>query len=305
MLTNIILFIKGLLIGIADLIPGVSGGTIALIVGIYPKLIQAIAHLHPRQILLLLRRQFKVFAQETNLFFLLILVAGILTSVKSLAHIVSYLIDEHPLILWGFFFGLVLGSIFLLARQLGKLNISVLLSFVASTLMVYLLLNFLHLSLTPSYFTTFISGILAICAMILPGISGSFILLMLGMYDFIIEAIKNLDWAIIAIYATAALLGLLLFTRLLQRLLTSHPRIFMSCIIGIMTGSISKLWPWQIEQLQLDIVTTVKLSVLPSTYSMITGQDSQVVPVMMAFFIGIFILIVLHCASKYYTHTEK
>ena len=239
------LFFKGIAMGAADIVPGVSGGTIALITGIYEELIESIKNINIRLFKTLFTNGFNAFWKDLNGNFLLTLALGILSSILLLAQFISYLLLNHEFKIWGFFFGLIFASGLFLYRQVNTLS---------SSSFFYLLLGFLFASIisligptsTPNnYFFVFLTGSVAICAMILPGISGSFILLLLSKYEFIINAIKDLKVDVLIVFSIGCIFGLLLFSRFLSYLFTNYKNTILSVLSGFLFGSLLKVWPFR------------------------------------------------------------
>ena len=239
------LFFKGIAMGAADIVPGVSGGTIALITGIYEELIDSIKNISFRLFKILFTDGFKSFWKDLNGNFLLTLASGILLSILLLAQFISYLLVNHEFKIWGFFFGLILSSGLFLYRQVNTLS---------SSSFIYLSFGFLLSSIisltgptsTPNnYFFIFFTGSIAICAMILPGISGSFILLLLSKYEYIINAIKDLKLDVLIVFSIGCIFGLLLFSRILSYLFTNYKNTVLSVLSGFLFGSLLKVWPFR------------------------------------------------------------
>jgi len=239
------LLFKGIAMGAADIVPGVSGGTIALITGIYEELIDSIKNISFRLFKTLFTDGFKSFWKDLNGNFLLTLASGILLSILLLAQFISYLLLNHEFKIWGFFFGLILSSGLFLYRQVNTLS---------SSSFIYLSLGFLFSSIisltgptsTPdNYFFVFFTGSIAICAMILPGISGSFILLLLSKYEYIINAIKDLKVDVLIVFSIGCIFGLLVFSRFLSYLFTSYKNTLLSVLSGFLIGSLLKVWPFR------------------------------------------------------------
>lgn len=245
------IFVRGMAMGAADLVPGVSGGTIALITGIYDDLLRAIAAFSPSLI--------KTFKSEgipgvwtaINGTFLVALAAGIGTSVVGLSGTLHHLLAFHKAVLFAFFFGLVTASIPMVAREVRNWNLTTGLLFLVGAAITYGVGSLPPLEVTPSLAYLFCCGALAACAMILPGISGSFILLLLGVYSPIISAIKGLDLVVVATVGTGAVTGLLGFSRGLKSLLTRTRNAVMATLSGFLLGSLQALWPWKENALLL------------------------------------------------------
>lgn len=238
------LYLKGVFMGIAEIIPGVSGGTIAFITGIYEELIDSIKSVNSRSLKLLLTFKFASFWKAINGSFLITLIIGMLTSILILSRFIVYLIDDHPLKIWGFFFGLIIASGILIFYQIEKISIAGLLSFVIGlTIASYIALQ--APSITPNTnFFIFLSGAIAISAMILPGISGSFILVFLSKYEFILKALNSFDTAVISVFLAGCIVGLVTFSRVFSYLFKKYSDVVISVLIGFLGGSLFKIWPF-------------------------------------------------------------
>ena len=230
--------------GIAEIIPGVSGGTIAFITGIYEELIDSIKSVNSSSLKLLLTFKFSSFWREINGSFLITLIFGMLTSIFILSRFIVYLIDDHPFKIWGFFFGLIIASAILIFHQIQKFSITVLLSFVIGlSISSYIALQ--APSSTPNTnFFIFMSGAIAISAMILPGISGSFILVFLSKYEFILKALNSFDTAVISIFLAGCVVGLVTFSRVFSYLFKKYNDVVISVLLGFLGGSLFKIWPF-------------------------------------------------------------
>jgi putative membrane protein len=244
-------FIKGLGIGVANIIPGVSGGTIALIVGIYERLIEAIKSFGLGAAKLLVTGKWKQFAEKTDLYFLLAIFAGVGVAIVSLARIFDYLFHNYPVYIWAFFFGLILTSVYYVGRTIEKWNLAVYIIFIIGSV-IAILLTFL----TPAYensgfFYLVICGVVAICSMILPGLSGSFVLILMGNYQLIaITAINDLDFAVLFPVMIGAVGGLIAFSHFLSWIFKKYKNETISLLTGFIFGSLGVIWPWKepIEQ---------------------------------------------------------
>ncbi|MGB0941662.1 MAG: DUF368 domain-containing protein [Marinomonas sp.] len=239
------IYFSGIFMGAADIVPGVSGGTIAFILGVYERLISALSGVNKESIQLLFRGDFKGLWKHFDASFLLVLGVGILTSLIALSGAISFALEFYPRYLASFFLGLILASAALLSKDLPKLQIKHLIMILLGCCFGLLvsLLSPTNINVTP--LMIILSGMIAICAMLLPGISGSFILLMFGMYGPVLLAIKNLELSVLALFASGALLGLLTFSKLLKYLMTYFREITISFLIGVMLGSLLKIWPWK------------------------------------------------------------
>lgn len=230
--------------GAADVVPGVSGGTVALITGIYPTLIDSIRAFDLSLVKLLLRGEFLASWQKINGGFLLALVAGIALSLLSLARAIGEALQQYPVAVYSFFIGLIIASAGLLLRDIPRWRASLVLSLLVGALLMLLFSELRPMSVTPTPLILFGAGAIAICAMILPGISGSFLLLMMGLYPFILEAVHQLQWGALAIFAAGCVVGLLSFVRVLSWLLHRHYYLLMTFLIGVLFASVKVLWPW-------------------------------------------------------------
>ncbi|MXV38374.1 DUF368 domain-containing protein [Flavobacteriaceae bacterium Ap0902] len=245
----LMIFLKGLSMGAADVVPGVSGGTIAFITGIYAELLDSISSIKPSLIQDFKKEGIKEVWRKINGNFLVALLSGIAVSILSLAKILSYAMHYYPIQLWCFFFGLILASIWYVGKQINRWNISSFLGLILGTALVFWLSVTPPLGSNSSYLFLFLAGSIASCAMILPGISGSFILLLLGAYSTIITAVGNRDLMIIGTVGFGAVVGLLSFSKLLKYLLKNYPNTLIATLTGFLIGSLWKIWPWKTDEL--------------------------------------------------------
>ncbi len=240
-----LLMLKGMGMGAADVVPGVSGGTIAFIVGIYEELINSIKSINGHSLKLLLSGKLAAFWKAVNANFLLSIVAGIGISVFSLAKIITYLLVTHPILVWSFFFGLVLASTWFVSKDIKQWNWKTILSIVAGSLMAFYITVATPAETPSNLLFIFLCGAIAICAMILPGISGSFILVLLGKYFYIMEAVKTLNISVILVFMGGAAIGITSFSRVLSFALSKFHDITIAVLAGFMLGSLNKVWPWK------------------------------------------------------------
>jgi putative membrane protein len=240
---HFLLYAKGMAMGAADVVPGVSGGTIAFISGIYDELLRSIASV-PEAALLLLRGRIKDAWRMANATFLLVLLGGILTSILSFARLITYLLEHQPIPVWSFFFGLILVSAYMVGRDIHRWNWSRALSFLLGLAFAYWITVAAPVQWGSDPLSLFCAGAIAICAMILPGISGSFILVMLGMYTEVLGAVNDRDFTILIAFTLGCVVGLALFSTLLNWLLERYHRWVLAAMIGLMIGSTRVLWPW-------------------------------------------------------------
>ena len=237
--------IKGFCMGSADVVPGVSGGTMAFILGIYEELIRAIRSFDLNFLKLLFSFRIKEAMAHTAWKFLVAVGLGILTAIFSFAKILSWLLQNRPVMIWSFFFGLILASIFTVGRHLNKWDLSMIIGILLGTLGAYLLVGMVPVSTPNTPWFLFLCGAVAICAMILPGISGAFILVLMGKYQYILEAVNQRDFIILILVAAGAGVGLVTFARLLNWLFKRHHDMTIAILSGLMLGSLRKVWPWK------------------------------------------------------------
>jgi len=256
--------------GAADVVPGVSGGTIAFISGIYEELIDSISKVNLATLKLWKKEGFAEMWKELNGNFLISLVIGIGLSIITLAKLIRHLLETQPILIWSFFFGLVLASIIYVARQITRWNLGAIILLIAGALTAYFITTLTPQTTNVSYPYVFLSGALAICAMILPGISGSFILLLLGMYKPVLDAIHDKNIGLLATLMLGAVVGLLSFSRLLKWLFDHYENLTLAVLTGFIIGSLNKIWPWK-EVLEAEMINgKLKIlkekSVLPWSY---------------------------------------
>ena len=242
----VVIGLKGMAMGAADVVPGVSGGTIAFISGIYEELLTSISNVNFSLIKTLKSDGIKAAWKQVNGAFLLSLFAGIFVSIVSLAKVIKWMLENEPILLWSFFFGLVLASVIYIAKQITKWNVLTVILLIAGAGLAYYIttLNPLVTENSSSLFL-FLAAALAICAMILPGISGAFILVLLGAYKPVLAAVNNRDFTSIAIVGAGAVVGLLTFSRILKWLFTNFKNYTLAILTGFIIGSLNKIWPWK------------------------------------------------------------
>lgn len=241
------IYLRGVAMGAADLVPGVSGGTIALITGIYPRLLRAIVSADHDALGLLLRGRLTALWYRLDGSFLVSLLAGILTAIFALAGAVHWLLLEYPQPLWAFFSGLILASGLMLIRdEVRLIRVHAILSFTLGVSVA------VWISLMPpvvpaaGVLGVLVAGAIAICAMILPGISGSFMLVVMGMYAPVLSALRSLDWTVLGVFAAGCALGLLTFSRVLDWLLRHYRALTLAFLTGVLMGSLLAVWPWRV-----------------------------------------------------------
>jgi len=319
----LIIAFKGVAMGAADAVPGVSGGTIAFISGIYEELITTISNINLSLFKTFKTEGLKAFWKQANGNFLLALLTGIIISFVSFMHLAKYLIEQHPVLIWSFFFGLIVVSIYFVGKQITKWNFKTIIALIIGAAVAYYITSLPSLAANSNPYYLFFAGAIAICAMILPGISGSFILVILGAYKTLSDAFQDFDIKRIAIFATGALVGLLSFSRLLKWLFKNYHNTTLALLTGFIFGSLNKVWPWKktvsvMEDVSGEVVSFSKISdlgtlsvfqkntndfesyktvledsILPATYSEINSIDHQLllsIVLMIAGFLTIFIL---------------
>lgn len=275
----IALFLKGMLMGAADVVPGVSGGTIAFITGIYEELINTIRSFNLQALQVLLREGPVACWKHVNGTFLVTLLAGIVASIVTIAGGVLYLLANYPVLLWAFFFGLILASTWLIMTHIDDWNTNLISTFVLGALIAFVITSLAPAEIEPTSPAVFIAGAIAICAMILPGISGSFLLLLMGMYAHILAAVKGVDLQVIALFLLGCIIGIMSFSRLLSYMFSHFRQVTLALLAGFMLGSLNKVWPWKYtlaytinrhgEQVPLQ-----QENILPWSFESMTGEPS-------------------------------
>ena len=244
-LDYLIISLKGLAMGAADAVPGVSGGTIAFISGIYEELVSTISNINISLFKTLFKQGIIAFWKQLNGNFILALLSGVIVSYITFMRLAKYLLEHHPVLIWSFFFGLIIASIYFVGKQIVKWNAAVVLSLILGTGIAF------YISILPTMATNdndiffFLAGAIAICAMILPGISGSFILIILGAYKTLSDAIHDVNVKKLVIFVAGAGIGLLSFSHLLKWLFKNYRDITLALLTGFIFGSLNKVWPWK------------------------------------------------------------
>lgn len=239
-------FVKGVAMGTANIIPGVSGGTIALITGIFERLINALKNFNTKAMKLFLSRQWSQLAQHLDLYFLLAIFAGVGAALISLAKIFDFLFSEYPVYIWSYFFGLVMASVYFVGKTISQRSIAVYISFVAGAAIAAGITFLNPATENNSFLYLMLCGVVAVCSMILPGLSGSFVLILMGNYQLVaIDAINNFDLNILFPMTIGAVFGLLAFSHFLSWLLKRFKSETIGVLTGFILGSLSILWPWK------------------------------------------------------------
>ena len=242
----VVISLKGMAMGAADVVPGVSGGTIAFISGIYEELLNSISSFNFSLINIFKNEGFKSVWIRVNGNFLVSLFVGILISVLSLAKLIESMLENHPIVIWSFFFGLVLASIIYIGKQITKWTKGSFLCLILGAILAFYITTLNPMvSANSSPWFLFLAGMIAICAMILPGISGSFILVLLGAYKPVLNALNTKDFVSIIIFLVGAILGLLSFSRILKWLFSTYKNYTLATLTGFIIGSLNKIWPWK------------------------------------------------------------
>ncbi len=290
--------LKGMAMGVAELVPGVSGGTIAFVAGIYEEFITAINSVNLSLLQTLKKEGFKAAWEKLNGNFLLALFLGMMISIFSFAKLISWLLINQPIPLWSFFFGLVVASVFMVAKAVHKWNFIKVIIFLIGAAGAFYITTLPPSANSEGLFFIFLSGALAICAMILPGISGSFILVLLGSYKIVLDAVHERDFKIIIIFSLGCLFGLLSFAKLLKWMFNNYKDITLALLTGFIMGSLNKIWPWKTildTRTYGDKVITIDKNVLPSAFE----GEPQVLFAIVAAIVGFALIFTLEkLASK-------
>ncbi|MEZ5558394.1 MAG: DUF368 domain-containing protein [Pseudomonadales bacterium] len=258
------LVLRGMAMGIAELVPGISGGTIAFVTGIYFELVQTLARIGPRSLVQLLREGPRAFWSGHNLNFLLVLMAGMLASVLLFARLLGYLLDTAPPLVWGFFFTLIVASVVQIGSSLSARRLTLFGPFGAAAGLALLLLE--PGGSEPALASFFFGGMLAVSAWLLPAISGSFLLLVLGLYQPVLAAINDGRLLVLAVLACGCVVGIMAFSRLLSWLMERLREQVLCVLVGFMAGSLVQLWPWRLDGALLS----------PAAYEAAAGQPALV-----------------------------
>lgn len=293
--------------GAADVIPGVSGGTIAFITGIYEELVESIRSVDLAALMLLKRFEVASFWKKINGTFLLTVVAGAATSLLSLAKLMNYLLAAYPIPVWSFFFGLILISAPLILRDVDKWTWGALVMAVLGVVIAYWITIISPAQTPNNLFFIFFCGALAICAMILPGISGAFILLLLGKYEYIIKSLVGLDYITLITFISGCIVGILLFSRFLSWILKNYRIPALALLSGFMLGSLNKVWPWkEVTIFRINSegqqIPAFDQSIWPGEYFSRTGHDPQIFQAILFVSLGILIVVFVEKLAKTFKH---
>jgi len=276
----LLIFLKGAVMGAADIVPGISGGTVALITGIYTELLESISSINLHSLKVLKVQGFFKFWEKVNGNFLLSLFCGILFSVVSFSHVINDLLATESILIWSFFFGLILASAGYIIRHLPYFCYKESIGLLAGVVVVVAISIVPKMYVPDDLFILFWGGAIAVCAMILPGISGSFILLLLGIYPIVISAISQLQWSVLLIFISGCIFGLLVFSRMLSALLRAYYSVTMATLVGFVLGSLIVVWPWRdavgvtLTYAGIEFIWPHRL-LIPADFLAATGQDPQ------------------------------
>ena len=293
----LLLTIKGFCMGAANVIPGVSGGTMALILGIYEELINAIRSFNFNFLRLFSVLKMREALSSISWPFLLPVGLGVLLATVSLAKALSWLLDSYPVMVWSFFFGLILSSVFTVSKVVQEWAISTLIAIALGAVGAFFLFGLVPTATPNALWFIFVSGLIAVCAMILPGISGAYILVLLGKYHYILEAINNKDIGTLLVFLIGALVGLLSFVRVIGWLLNRYHDLTMAILIGLMLGSLRKIWPWK-ETLTTFFdsagreIAALEVNRLPGSFS------GEVILALLFMFLGFLVIFALYILAQ-------
>src|SRR5690554_2261715 len=253
LLTHLTYSLKGFGMGAANVIPGVSGGTVALITGVFERIINAIKSFDAHALKLLFKGRFKELFKHIDLFFLLALGLGMIISIVSLARILEFLFDSYPVYVWAFFFGLILASVYYVGKTVSKWSFSVVVLFIAGAA-IAIVISFLNpATQNDSFIYLFICGVVAVSSMILPGLSGSFVLILMGNYELVmIDAVNHADFAVLLPVIIGGVVGIMVLSHVLSWIYKKYKNQTVALLTGFILGSLSILWPWKNEVYRVD-----------------------------------------------------
>ncbi len=301
---HFLILLRGMAMGAADIIPGVSGGTVAFITGIYEELINSIKSINLSLFRTLFTNGIGEAWRQVNGNFLIAVLLGILTSLFTLAKVLTYLISSYPILVWAFFFGLIVGSVVFVWKTIKDWNLTTVLAMLAGTLVAFYITIATPATTPEGLIFIFFSGAIAICAMILPGISGAFILLLLGKYQYMLTALKKFQVVDLLVFAVGCAVGIIAFSNVISWLFRKHRSTTLALLTGFMIGSLNKLWPWKevlITQMNSkgEEVPILEKSVLPSYFQQITGESSMIWEAIIISILGLALVLGFdHIASR-------
>lgn len=294
--------LKGCAMGMADVVPGVSGGTIAFISGIYEELLGSIKSIDLEAIKLLFTGKFRALWEKINGKFLFSLIAGIGVAILTMARLMTYMLENHPIITWSFFFGLIIASALMVAREVNSWSALSVVTMIVGIVLSYWITVVSPATTPNDWWFVMLSGAIAICAMILPGISGAFILLLLGKYMFIMEAVTQLNIGVLVVFAIGAVAGIVSFSHVLSWLLAKWHDATVTMLMGFMIGSLNKVWPWkQTLETYLDShgveQPLVQANVSPMQFEVL-GSESHLVLAIVSCVAGFALIYVIEMIGK-------
>jgi putative membrane protein len=294
----ILLYIKGLGMGAADVIPGVSGGTVAFITGIYEELLFSIKSIDLESLLLLSKLRVADFWKKINGNFLATLFAGIITSIVLLAKLMSYILAHYPILIWSFFFGLISIAAPLVLREIKVWTAATFILFLLGIAIAYTITVLTPATSPNALWFIFFAGALTICAMILPGISGAFILLLIGKYHYVLAALVEFNIPVIVVFLIGCIVGITSFARLLSWILANYHGATVALLTGFMLGSLNKVWPWRevieyITNSKGQQIPSLDRSVLPWNYFAVTGKDPLIFQAIFMMALGVILIVLI------------
>lgn len=299
----VLLTIKGMAMGAADVVPGVSGGTIAFITGIYDELLYSLKNITPNVLLTLKNEGFVAAWNSINASFLAAVFGGILISLKTFAHLITVALDSYPILVWAFFFGLILASIYYFAVRQKGWSLYEYGACALGALFVFGVSIMAPTQLPGYWWMMFLGGFIAICAMILPGISGSFLLLLLGLYPAFLDAINTLDILSLASFGCGCIAGLLIFSRFLSWLMETYHKLTFAALIGFLIGSLNVVWPWK-ETLVTAVdrhgetIPMLQKNISPATYEVVNGASSMLFGAIACLVLGVALVLITEYVSS-------
>lgn len=299
----LVIFLKGLCMGAADVVPGVSGGTIAFITGVYDEWLNSLKRCTPAVLLMLKKEGIAKTWRHINGNFLLALFGGILVSLKTFAALVLLAMAHYPILVWAFFSGLVLASVYLLGKAQPSWGITAWIALLGGAAFIYAVANLAPAQLPGYAWILFLGGFVAICAMILPGISGSFILLLVGLYPVFLNAIHNLEVGKLLAFGLGCICGLIIFSRFLSWLLAAYHNVTLATLIGFLVGSLYVTWPWKhVLSTTVDrdgnTVVLQQANLSPFEYLSVTGVEPTLVAACFSALAGILLVVVTEYVAQ-------
>lgn len=322
--SQLLIYLKGVAMGGADVVPGVSGGTMAFITGIYSQLLDSINSIDKEALTYLFQFKIRDFWVKVNGKFLLPLFLGIVTSLLSLSKLIQHLLENEPISLWSFFFGLIIISSVLVLREIKKWKFQILISILIGIAIAFWITIATPSETTEALWFVFISGCIAICAMILPGISGAFLLLILGKYEFVLSTVNRLvsgvltgsfdtignDLLVVLVFILGCLVGILSFSRAISWLLKNYHDLAIALLSGFMIGSLNKVWPWKIatgfriNSEGKQVITTTE-NIFPSEYLSLTNEQPLIFQALLFIALGILIVVIIEKIAHMKNNSSK